>query len=603
MYRINRSTAIFMLGAFCFTLAGTGRIEALTAASLEDPAMQSVLWTFQTGGPVYNAAVIQDGALYIGSQDSNFYALNAETGAEIWRYKADNQVRTTAATDGEVICFGTGNQMVGLDFSGNLLWKTTLESGTVNNAFDAWDFTHSSPVIVDGIAYIGSDHGLLSGIDIRNGERVVQIQTPHPEYAIRTKPAIYNNTIFAGDWNGFFYAFDLSSGQLKWQFDTNPERLWNGQPSIQTDPAVINNTVLFSGRNCILYALNAATGEKVWQYNDPDNMWLLGGIALDDSMMCLGSSNQRLLHRINAKTGEVKWRQNLQDGRVFGTALVHGDYIYVGTGFDVPADGSLWMLARETGSPVARLHFNYQVQSSPAASGDVICFGCENGKIYAISESALLNMPRPKIGFDDESMDIGDLQLDETAFETSLMIYNTGEYPDSVLLSWRNTYYVRKNAVSINPSAFFINNNDSQRVTITIDASKFRQGSSSLYIEATSLYSSTGRVVQKEVSYSMVPATGIHETPSSPGRFALCQNYPNPFNPSTTIDFQIPCNSQVTLKIYNILGKEVASLVDGMKKKGSYSISWDGGKLNSGFYIYKLSAGAYSETRKMLLLR
>ncbi|HEY3250964.1 MAG TPA: T9SS type A sorting domain-containing protein [Ignavibacteria bacterium] len=83
--------------------------------------------------------------------------------------------------------------------------------------------------------------------------------------------------------------------------------------------------------------------------------------------------------------------------------------------------------------------------------------------------------------------------------------------------------------------------------------------------------------------------------------FALYQNYPNPFNPSTSIEYSIPNNSVVSIKIYDLLGKEVITLVNKYQQEGRYIVTWNASNFSSGIYIYKLSAGGYSETRKMIL--
>ncbi len=88
-----------------------------------------------------------------------------------------------------------------------------------------------------------------------------------------------------------------------------------------------------------------------------------------------------------------------------------------------------------------------------------------------------------------------------------------------------------------------------------------------------------------------------------PAVYELGQNYPNPFNPSTVIDFSIPESGLVTMKIFNILGQEVAELVNDVKAAGSYNVSFDASNLTSGMYIYKIQSGNFSATRKMLLIK
>lgn len=85
--------------------------------------------------------------------------------------------------------------------------------------------------------------------------------------------------------------------------------------------------------------------------------------------------------------------------------------------------------------------------------------------------------------------------------------------------------------------------------------------------------------------------------------YGLAQNYPNPFNPSTTISFSIPNESHVTLKIYDVLGREVATLVNGNFKAGGYTKTWNATSVSSGIYFYRLEAGNYSETKKLNLIK
>ncbi len=94
---------------------------------------------------------------------------------------------------------------------------------------------------------------------------------------------------------------------------------------------------------------------------------------------------------------------------------------------------------------------------------------------------------------------------------------------------------------------------------------------------------------------------------SAPQAFALLQNYPNPFNPSTVISYQLAVNSQVTLKVYNLLGQEVATLVNGVQPAGSYTVPFNTSSgapgLSSGMYIYELKAGSFVSTKKLVLMK
>lgn len=97
--------------------------------------------------------------------------------------------------------------------------------------------------------------------------------------------------------------------------------------------------------------------------------------------------------------------------------------------------------------------------------------------------------------------------------------------------------------------------------------------------------------------------TGITPVNSVADNYTLSQNYPNPFNPTTNIKFAIPQNGFVTLKVYNMLGKEVATLVNSNLSAGSYNFDFNASNLSSGIYFYKLEAGNFAETKKMMLVK
>ncbi|MGA2784852.1 MAG: LamG-like jellyroll fold domain-containing protein [Candidatus Bathyarchaeia archaeon] len=89
----------------------------------------------------------------------------------------------------------------------------------------------------------------------------------------------------------------------------------------------------------------------------------------------------------------------------------------------------------------------------------------------------------------------------------------------------------------------------------------------------------------------------------APQKFQLLQSYPNPFNPSTTISYQLPKQSYVNLKVFDVLGREVATLVKGEQTAGYKSVTWNAANVPSGIYFYRLQAGSFIETRKLLLLK
>ena len=88
-----------------------------------------------------------------------------------------------------------------------------------------------------------------------------------------------------------------------------------------------------------------------------------------------------------------------------------------------------------------------------------------------------------------------------------------------------------------------------------------------------------------------------------PGEYALHQNYPNPFNPNTTIAFHLGKSGSVRLSVFDVLGREVATLTDGHKDAGAHQVTFDAARLASGVYVYRLQAGDFMQTRTMLPLK
>ncbi len=104
-------------------------------------------------------------------------------------------------------------------------------------------------------------------------------------------------------------------------------------------------------------------------------------------------------------------------------------------------------------------------------------------------------------------------------------------------------------------------------------------------------------------AYPTLTVTSIKQTTEAPKEYTLSQNYPNPFNPTTTISYSIPKASFVTIKIYDALGKEITTLVNAEKPTGSYEVEFDGSKLASGIYYYRMQASSFADSKKFILLK
>ena len=116
-------------------------------------------------------------------------------------------------------------------------------------------------------------------------------------------------------------------------------------------------------------------------------------------------------------------------------------------------------------------------------------------------------------------------------------------------------------------------------------------------------YSPTGLPLGAVVDLSLAIVTDIETTAGQPVEFKLAQNYPNPFNPSTLISYQLPAAGHVDLRVYDLLGREVAVLVSGVQAAGIHNVSFNASSLATGVYLYRLTSGSMTDVKKMVLMK
>lgn len=105
------------------------------------------------------------------------------------------------------------------------------------------------------------------------------------------------------------------------------------------------------------------------------------------------------------------------------------------------------------------------------------------------------------------------------------------------------------------------------------------------------------------IKNDLITSVKEEDVSEAPADFKLFQNFPNPFNPVTTISWQISKGSHTTIKVYDILGNEVAALVNAYRSAGKYETKFNAVNLSSGIYFYRIQAGSFTDTGKMILLR
>ncbi len=204
----------------------------------------------------------------------------------------------------------------------------------------------------------------------------------------------------------------------------------------------------------------------------------------------------------------------------------------------------------------------------------------------------------------------------------------TGQYKVSFILTENNimypqvnnnvcdtggTYYIHKWIVrnmvngptgeNVNSGAWNQNQTITKTVTTTLDAGWVASNCELnllIYKDSTALNLSS---VQQSMRQSVTEPVGISIGSTTPSNYSLSQNYPNPFNPVTNIKFTIPKDGNASLKIYDMLGSEIATYLDGFVKAGTYNAEIDGSNWSSGVYFYKLTTPEFTDTKKMMLVK
>jgi hypothetical protein len=122
-------------------------------------------------------------------------------------------------------------------------------------------------------------------------------------------------------------------------------------------------------------------------------------------------------------------------------------------------------------------------------------------------------------------------------------------------------------------------------------------------VSALDTLNKSGAIPVAGVSWISPTAVGVADEKTNPAEYALFQNFPNPFNPATIIKYQVPVTSSVKLSVYDVIGREVAVLINETKTPGEYTATFDAKALSSGVYIYRLEAGNFVQSKRMLLVK
>jgi len=208
-----------------------------------------------------------------------------------------------------------------------------------------------------------------------------------------------------------------------------------------------------------------------------------------------------------------------------------------------------------------------------------------------------------QIAVDTRSISLARITMTASRYDTTFLVWNSGYASDSLAVSLDPGNVVPDTAVAAFPQMFGLAPGDSQNVTFRIHPGLLlpQYYYVQVIVESKSAFGQSRFV--KDYQFELVVTGSICDLLGLPSVYVLYHNYPNPFNPSTTIRYGLPNRSHVAMAVFNALGQRVAQLVNGEMEAGYHEVRFDGTALSSGVYFYRIRAGGFVQTRKLLLCR
>ena len=443
--------------------------------------------------------------------------------------------------------------------SGDAVYRMNAAGSVAYTLQVAGDIRSSSSIAYDTTVYIASSDRNLYAFS-KEGNSIWSLPTGGVLTATPVVDSI-TNRLYIGVSNHNFIAVNRSTGKVDWNYFADEQ--------IRNSAVVTNDRkLIFATQKGSLYGfdLNNLTLPVTpsWQIALPDTA--PNSIALDNQgYIYVGTSAGRLL-KISMPTNQqpsIIWQVSLGQGIVGSPVIDAGGILYTGS-----LDANLYAIDIQSGSVKWAFSTKGAIRSTPAIS--------DAGNIFVANDSGEV------------------FSLDTS--KNILWYYKTGSSIAAPLLYYKSTLYVGTlgnqvialyDAVDSSQTSPLHKSNASLKIAGKPVWATF-QGNN----QRTGMFSSSGTI------------TGIKNSNDGlPINYTLMQNYPNPFNPSTTIQFALPKEGRVSMKIFNILGKHIATLLDGFQSAGYHEVTINLDSFSSGIYFYQIRVGSFIETKKMMLMK
>lgn len=333
--------------------------------------------------------VIADELIYLCDRKGYLYAVNSQTGNEIWKIQIDNAILDNLIFHNNIIYISSSN---GGLYAINIKTQQIEWKSSVNFIYN------SSPVVLDNLLLVNSQDGNLYAINIKTGQPNWKFKTT--ENMAFTPPALNDSIVYVGSQDENLYAIDARTGQEKWKCEV-------GELGLSSIPVVADNVVYIGIKNSILYAINAEVGTEIWRLQVEDTYYLspLCSPVVDDRFIYVGI-NVGCLCAINIETQQKSWQKSELGSQLLNSITMAGETIYCErlgaiSAVEIETGKDLWKFAAPEPNwsvwkpklllPQLMNSFSKKVTgtslfqfSSPVINDGVIYTYCSNGYLYAL---------------------------------------------------------------------------------------------------------------------------------------------------------------------------------------------------------------------------
>jgi outer membrane protein assembly factor BamB/predicted Ser/Thr protein kinase len=332
--------------------AATGFIDTAT----EKETAVKPRWIFKTEDEIRGGATAFGSVAFVGSYDTNLWAINLETGAFIWKYATEGGIVSTPVADRE-----TGHVFFGSeDYK---FYALDLKTGRLNWSHTTQDKIRTSGKLAHGYIFFGSDDGKVYALQAANGR---QLWAYDAGVEVRSTPCITNDRVIFGTEAGEVIGLELN-GSKKWSYKTRKKV--TGSPYVDED-----GLCYVTSWDGFLYAIDASSGYSHWRFRT--NGAIISSPAVYNGIAYVTSTDGRL-YAININTGKEKW--TFDAGRpIIATPTVTSDTVYFGID-----DGTFIAVDLKTGRENWRYKTNGPITAAAVATNEVVLIGSSDATLYA----------------------------------------------------------------------------------------------------------------------------------------------------------------------------------------------------------------------------